>query len=191
MESTEEAWDNYESEDEDANGVITAAMRRAAEAERIMIEKHVAAAQRAEATRRAALEKRAEVERRRALRQQIAVELEAVAAKRDGLRHDKDIHRARLRLVVGELQAKAQRRVAAASVRPQEEMAAECRRVMTELVTAPATAEGNGAPVYTPFLSRNWNANAGWSVPWWDRKRKQHQVDVIDYRSKIPTRPLQ
>ena len=147
------AWDEhkYESEDEDADSVITAAMRRAAEAEKIMIEKHVAAAQRAEATKRAALKKRAKLERRRAFRQRIAVEMEAVAAKRDGLRRDKETHRARLRLVVGQLQAEAQRRVAAATQRARQEMATEWRQVMRELVTAPFTAEGNGTPVYIPI----------------------------------------
>ena len=62
LKSTADAWDSYESAGEVCGDGMTAGMRRAAEAEQVVLQRHVAEARQVEAKRRAVLKRRAEVQ---------------------------------------------------------------------------------------------------------------------------------
>jgi hypothetical protein len=133
MQSAADEWDKYESADEIGNDGMTTGMQRAAEAERAVLQRHVAEAKRVEAKRRAVLERRAEVQRRQARRWEIALELEVAVARRS--------HRARLGSVCAQLKAAAQRRDEEMSARAREDLTGVWRCVLEELVIEPTTAE--------------------------------------------------
>ena len=175
-----EAWDEqaYESEAEEFSRVVTVAMQRAAEAERVMIEKHVAAAQRAAATGRAVAAKRAEVERWREQRRRVATELQAATAMRNELRCARERHMTQLRLVADQLREETQRRVEAVEAR--QEYEAKWRTVLQELVAAPLTAEGCRGPIFNQISvaintaggSRISHYQHEWSGLWWAKRKK-------------------
>ena len=102
LETTAEVWDKYESADEVSDVEITAGMRRAAEAEKAVVSRHIAEAQRVAAKRREVMERRVEMQRRQAARWQIALELEVAVPERN--------HKAHLSSVLTQLRAEAQQR---------------------------------------------------------------------------------